>query len=261
MQQPAGPLPGIDGRARSDPGQPGRPTADAPGQSAAVREDGCGRAAAAGSLTGAAGGRSRQPPLARRGHGGPRLAQLFQIGVEHRLLVRLEHVAVAIGGLQVLGGQLELLASPGFAELNRRDPASRYLIGGTGGGCRVAEVASSGAATAVAPPHVPRIKMRLTVLSLPNATSFPPLATTAADVPGDGLCPVITSGRRLANAVDRTSPPRRIGRFTWSPEIRANSRCGREVVYRERVEDVTLCTRTGHRGQDESLQTIVSSDI
>ena len=30
--------------------------------------------------------------------------------------------------------------------------------------------------------------MRLTVLSLPNATSFPPLATTAVDVPGDGQC-------------------------------------------------------------------------
>ncbi len=46
-----------------------------------------------------------------------------------------------------LAASSSLFTSP---ELNNRDPASRYLIGGAGGGCRVAEVASSAAATAVA---------------------------------------------------------------------------------------------------------------
>ena len=41
-----------------------------------------------------------------------------------------------------------------------------------------------------------------------------PLATTTADVPGDGPFLVITSGRPIALAVDRATPRRRNGRFT-----------------------------------------------
>jgi hypothetical protein len=43
-----------------------------------------------------------------------------------------------------------------------------------------------------------------------------------------------------------------------SLEILAISRCGREMAYRERGEDVKLCTLTGHSGQDESGRLIDS---
>ena len=52
--------------------------------------------------------------------------------------------------------------------------------------------------------------------------------------------------------------PVRLGGLAASPfHLKAGriSSCRRELVYWERVEDVTLCTRTGHSGQDESLQT------
>src|SRR4029077_4198692 len=60
--------------------------------------------------------------------------------------------------------------------LKRRAPASKYFTGGTGDGGRAAEAfgaaASSGGAPSVVAPHAPRVKRIVSVLSLPNATSF-----------------------------------------------------------------------------------------
>src|SRR6202023_937406 len=60
--------------------------------------------------------------------------------------------------------------------LNSLAPASRYLTGGAFSGGRapaaVGGAASSGCAPSVAAPHAPRDKRIVSVLSLPNATSF-----------------------------------------------------------------------------------------
>ena len=103
------------------------------------------------------------------------LGQLFQIRIERRAARR---VGADRDKYQRPASTWRPVPSVSvvWALLNRRAPASRYLIGGAGGGWRVAEdgaaAASSGAAPSEAPPHAPRIKMRLTVISLPNATSF-----------------------------------------------------------------------------------------
>src|SRR5258708_22627814 len=83
--------------------------------------------------------------------------------------------------------------------LNSRAPASRYFTGGTGDGGRaaawVAGAALSGGAPSVVAPHAPRVKRIVSVLSLPNATSFrrrrgrPPTSlATVSDVPRGGGC-------------------------------------------------------------------------
>src|SRR5947209_43046 len=97
-----------------------------------------------------------------------------------------------------------LAARSYWPPLKRRAPASRYFTGGTGAGGRaaasVAGAALSGGAPSVAAPHAPRVNRIVSVLSLPNATSFrrsrgrPPtsLATVALTYPrGGDVIPVL----------------------------------------------------------------------
>ena len=182
-------------RSASGPaGPPGDGCAAGGGSRRCLRRRGCRRAGPRRAQRRPVGGRrgcsrsAADPGCGRHLRLG--LAQLFQVGVEQRLLVGLELVAIAIGGLQVLGGQSRPDSSPSLAVLKRRDPASRYLIGGTGGGCRVAEEACGrviggcpGRGTSPCAQDQDE-----TDRSKPSQRDLlSPLATTAADVPGDGL--------------------------------------------------------------------------
>jgi hypothetical protein len=92
------------------------------------------------------------------------------------------------------------------------------LIGGTGAGLRVAGAddgaASSGNAPSVAAPHTPKIKMTVSVLSLPNATSFRRHEDTA-DIPEGGYLMIPTAGD--LDSVLSPEPCRRRG-MAASPE-------------------------------------------
>ena len=141
-----------------------------------VGADGAGVATLAGGL--AAAGRCGAARLAAAvaGAGGPLVAdglhlrQFLQVGVERGLLVLLELVPIRLGRIKILGGQLEIAA------IEQSCPRLEILDRWHGAGFRTAVAgdgaASSGDAPSVAAPHAPKIKMTVSVLSLPNATSF-----------------------------------------------------------------------------------------
>ncbi len=96
--------------------------------------------------------------------------ELGEVVVELGLLGRPELVAIIRGNLEVLRGER------GVALLVEADATLEVVRGGRREGGRVVGVAeddaSSGGEPSVAAPHAPRVKRIVSVLSLPNATSF-----------------------------------------------------------------------------------------
>ena len=102
------------------------------------------------------------------GDRGPDPGGFLEIRIEHGLFVLLKLIAVQLGSIERLWGELEIPAVKVGIQLEIPD-------WGTGAGLRaalLAKMASSGDAPSVAAPHAPIIKMTVSDLSLPNATSF-----------------------------------------------------------------------------------------